>query len=51
MIEPLHGKHEENVELIKREIEHPGLSVVIPTRACIHVRRKLRETAAEPVLA
>jgi len=51
VVEPLARKHDDNVALIRSEIEHPGLSVIIPTRACIHVRRKLRETAAEPALA
>jgi indolepyruvate ferredoxin oxidoreductase alpha subunit len=46
VIEPLTRRHGENVELIRREIEYPGLSVVIPTRACIHLRKKLREQAA-----
>ena len=43
VIEPLNRLHAENVELIRREIDPPGLSVVVPTRACIHLRRKLRE--------
>jgi indolepyruvate ferredoxin oxidoreductase alpha subunit len=51
VIEPLPRRHAENVDVIKREIEHPGLSVIVPTRACIHLRRKQRETAAEPALA
>ena len=51
VIEPLPQKHAENVDLIRREVEHRGLSVIIPTRACIHLRRKRRETAAEAVTA
>jgi pyruvate/2-oxoacid:ferredoxin oxidoreductase beta subunit len=35
-------KHAENVELIQREIEHRGLSVIIPTRPCIHWKRQQR---------
>jgi indolepyruvate ferredoxin oxidoreductase alpha subunit len=46
VIDPLPQKHAENVELMKREIDHPGLSVIIPTRACIHLRKKLRERTA-----
>jgi indolepyruvate ferredoxin oxidoreductase alpha subunit len=42
VIEPLPRRHGENVELIKKEIEHRGLSVIVPTRACIHLRRKQR---------
>ncbi len=32
--------HEENVRLIREEIEHDGLSVLIPQRPCIHLKRK-----------
>jgi indolepyruvate ferredoxin oxidoreductase alpha subunit len=46
VIEPLGRHHADNVELIRREIEHPGLSVIIPTRACIHLRKKLRQQTA-----
>ncbi len=46
VIEPVPRKHAENVELIKREIEYPGLSVVIPTRPCIHLKRKQLLTEA-----
>ena len=46
VIDPLPQRHDENVECIRREIEHPGLSVIIPTRACIHLRKKTRERAA-----
>jgi indolepyruvate ferredoxin oxidoreductase alpha subunit len=42
VIEPLPKDHKNNVELIRREIDHPGLSVIIPRRACIHVSRKLK---------
>ncbi|UCF67393.1 MAG: indolepyruvate ferredoxin oxidoreductase [Acidobacteriota bacterium] len=44
VISPLASKHAENVELIKDEIEHPGLSVIIASRACIHLKRKQHET-------
>jgi indolepyruvate ferredoxin oxidoreductase alpha subunit len=46
VIDPVPQKHGENVELIKKEVEHPGLSVIIPTRACIHVKRKKRQAAS-----
>jgi pyruvate/2-oxoacid:ferredoxin oxidoreductase beta subunit len=42
VIEPVPSKHREHVELIQKEIEHRGLSVIIPTRPCIHVKRKQR---------
>ena len=32
--------HAENVALIKREIAHPGLSVIVAQRECIHLKRK-----------
>jgi indolepyruvate ferredoxin oxidoreductase alpha subunit len=51
VIEPLARNHARNVELIQREIRHPGLSVIVPTRACIHLQRKLRESAGEAVPA
>ncbi len=41
-VEPVPRKHAENVDLIKREIEYPGLSVIIPARPCIHLKRKQR---------
>jgi indolepyruvate ferredoxin oxidoreductase alpha subunit len=45
VIEPLPSKHRENVELIQKELEHRGLSVIVPVRACIHVKRKQRVPA------
>jgi indolepyruvate ferredoxin oxidoreductase alpha subunit len=51
VVEPLPRLHAANVDLIKREVEYRGLSVIVPTRACIHVRRKQREAPAEPALA
>lgn len=35
LIQPLHGKHELNVETIKKEIEYVGLSVIIAQRICV----------------
>lgn len=51
VIDPLPRRHAENVDIIKREIAHDGLSVIVPTRACIHVRRKHRDSEVEPALA
>ena len=39
LIEPLPKHHEKNVEIIRREIEHPGLSVVVSRRACVQLRK------------
>jgi indolepyruvate ferredoxin oxidoreductase alpha subunit len=50
VINPLPQHHGENVELIRREVEHRGLSVIIPTRACIHLRKKQREGRAAAAL-
>jgi indolepyruvate ferredoxin oxidoreductase alpha subunit len=41
VIEPVPRRHAHNVDLIRREIEHPGLSVVIAARPCIHLARKI----------
>jgi indolepyruvate ferredoxin oxidoreductase alpha subunit len=43
VLEPLPRKHAENVEVIRKEIAHRGLSVIVPSRACIHARRKAAE--------
>lgn len=51
VIDPLAKHHEANVALIRREIEHRGLSVIVPRRACIHVKRQTREAAPAPVEA
>ena len=45
VIEPLAKHHAANVALIRREIEHRGLSVIIPTHPFIHVKRQSREPA------
>jgi len=49
VMDPVAQKHAENVDIIKREIAHRGLSVIVPTRACIHVRRKAKEADREAV--
>jgi indolepyruvate ferredoxin oxidoreductase alpha subunit len=46
VIEPLRQRHDTNVDLIRKEIEHPGLSVIVSNRACIHVRRKHQQKEA-----
>jgi indolepyruvate ferredoxin oxidoreductase alpha subunit len=47
VVDPVPQKHKENVELFKKEIEHPGLSVIVPTRACLHVLRKVGKPGKE----
>lgn len=46
VIEPLPKNHARNVELVKQEIEYPGLSVIVAARPCIHLKRKHRPQAA-----
>ena len=38
VLDPRPQKHKVNVELIRREIAYEGLSVIVPRRACIHVK-------------
>jgi len=50
VIKPLHNRHDENVRILKEEIEYQGVSVVIPRRECIQtlnkrVREKFKEKA------
>jgi indolepyruvate ferredoxin oxidoreductase alpha subunit len=40
VIEPLPRNHEQNVALVRRALEHRGLSVIVAQRACIHSRRR-----------
>jgi indolepyruvate ferredoxin oxidoreductase alpha subunit len=49
VMDPHPKKHAENVDLVKKEVEHRGLSVIVPTRACIHVKRKQAPTEAATV--
>ena len=41
VMDPKPSKHEENTELVRREINHHGLSVIVAARACIQVARKV----------
>ena len=52
VLEPLPAKHRQNVELIAREVNHRGLSVVVAQRACIQTKRKapVAQQAAEPAV-
>ncbi|MFH1727619.1 MAG: thiamine pyrophosphate-dependent enzyme [Pseudomonadota bacterium] len=40
VINPLPKFHVENVEIIKKEVGYKGLSVIVPRRACIQIKRK-----------
>ena len=37
IFDPLPGKHKSNVEVLRRELEYKGPSVIISRRACIRV--------------
>ncbi|MGI6320681.1 MAG: thiamine pyrophosphate-dependent enzyme [Bacteroidales bacterium] len=44
VIRPLKKFHAENVEIIAKEVEYNGLSVIIPTRECIQtLNRRMRQ--------
>ncbi|MDH7515130.1 MAG: thiamine pyrophosphate-dependent enzyme [Bacteroidota bacterium] len=45
VIEPLKKNHAANVEVMKREIQHPGVSVIIPRRECIQTAADSRKEA------
>jgi indolepyruvate ferredoxin oxidoreductase alpha subunit len=40
VISPLKKHHEENVEIVKKEFEYNGVSVIIPRRECVETTRK-----------
>ncbi len=41
-IEPLPKNHDKNVQVLKEEIDHRGLSVVVAVRECVQEQRKKR---------
>ncbi len=41
VMKPMAKHHQENVAMIRREIDHRGLSVIVACRPCIQVTRKL----------
>ena len=51
VIEPLSKNHAENVAAIKGEIEHRGLSVIVPQRACLFAMRKTVAAKSKPAAA
>jgi indolepyruvate ferredoxin oxidoreductase, alpha subunit len=46
-MEPMPKHHAENVQLLRREINHRGLSVVVAYRGCIQSTRKAVQATAE----
>lgn len=52
VIKPLRKNHEDNVAIIKKELEYEGVSVIIPRRECIQtLNRKMRQKAKAKELA
>ncbi len=43
VINPLSKNHDENVKIFQEEIDHNGVSVIIPRRPCIHVYGKKKK--------
>ena len=44
ILKPLKKHHEENVAIIKEELEHNGVSVIIPQRECVQtLNKRMRE--------
>jgi indolepyruvate ferredoxin oxidoreductase alpha subunit len=41
-IEPLPKNHDRNVQVIREEIGHHGLSVIVAVRECVQEQRKKR---------
>ncbi|NLB02583.1 MAG: indolepyruvate ferredoxin oxidoreductase [Bacteroidales bacterium] len=44
---PLKKTHDEMVKVIKEEINYPGVSVIIPRRACIHTLKRKKTASNE----
>ncbi|MBN2559770.1 MAG: indolepyruvate ferredoxin oxidoreductase [Phycisphaerae bacterium] len=44
-MKPMAKFHDENVKMLRREINHRGLSVIVACRPCIQVTRKLAQSA------
>jgi indolepyruvate ferredoxin oxidoreductase alpha subunit len=40
VIDPHPRNHAANVEIVRREVAHRGLSVIVASRACIHVKTR-----------
>lgn len=45
VLEPLKRQHARNVNIIKRELEHPGISVIIQRRECIQTAGTTKKEA------
>jgi len=48
VLNPLKKYHEENVEVIKKELAFNGVSVIIPRRECIQtIGKRLKDKSAQ----
>ncbi|HNY02991.1 MAG TPA: thiamine pyrophosphate-dependent enzyme [Bacteroidales bacterium] len=53
ILKPLRKNHEENVAILKEELDYPGVSVIIPRRECIvaidkRIRNKFKDKTNSP---
>jgi indolepyruvate ferredoxin oxidoreductase alpha subunit len=46
-IDPVPKDRSHNLELFRKEVEHRGLSVIIASRPCIHMKRRAVKTSSE----
>ena len=44
---PLPKNHETNVQIMKEELDHKGLSVIIASRECVQQARRKKRSEAE----
>jgi indolepyruvate ferredoxin oxidoreductase, alpha subunit len=52
VLKPLRKHHEENVQIMKEEVEYNGVSVVIPRRECIQtLNKRMRDKFKEKAKA
>lgn len=49
-LDPVPAAHQKNVERVRRELEHRGLSVIVSHRACIHAKRRAGEATRPPAI-
>jgi indolepyruvate ferredoxin oxidoreductase alpha subunit len=48
-LRPVPTDHQKNVEFMRKEIEHRGLSVIVTQRECIHAKRRARDESNAPI--
>ncbi len=50
VISPLHKNHDKNVEIIRNELYHKGISVIIAQRACVRIPKVQKDKIKETIL-